>query len=142
MKICKKCYFTQVPTIGIRTLVMISTVFAKPRCPKDLDWLKGLCGDGALAHEHNGKIYLTELSTGKTEIIGKGAQPEFSPDTSKLAWLHGYEAKGCMRKGDRIIYTIAIFIGLSLSDSMITHNWSRSCNSTVAKNSTCHSSTM
>ena len=104
MKICKKCYFTQVPTIGIRTLVMISTVFAKPRCPKDLDWLKGLCGDGALAHEHNGKIYLTELSTGETEIIGKGAQPEFSLDTSKLAWLHGYEAKGCMCKGNRIIH--------------------------------------
>lgn len=107
MKICRKYHFTQVASIGICTLVMISTVFAKPQCPTDLDWLKGLCEDGALAHEHNGKIYLTELSAGETEIIGKGGQPEFSPDSSKLAWLHGSKAKGCMRKGDRIIYTIA-----------------------------------
>ena len=92
MKICRKYHFTQVATIGICTLVMISTVFAKPQCPTDLDWLKGLCEDGALAHEHNGKIYLTELSAGKTEIIGKGGQPEFSPDSSKLAWLHGSKA--------------------------------------------------
>ena len=107
MKICKKCHFTQVATIGICALVMISTVFAKPRCPTDLDWLKGLCGDGALAHEYNGQIYLTELSTGRTEGVGKGDQPEFSPDSSKLAWLHGSEAKGRLRQGDPTIYSVA-----------------------------------
>ena len=54
---------------------MIPVVFAKPRCPTDLNWLKGLCGDVALAHAYNGQIYLTELSTGRTEGVGKGDQP-------------------------------------------------------------------
>ncbi len=107
MKILHKCHFTRVAAIGICTLVMIPSIFAKLRCPTDLNWLKGLCGDGALAHEYNGQIYLTELSTGRTEGVGKGDQPEFSPDSSKLAWLHGSEAKGRLRQGDTTIYSIA-----------------------------------
>ena len=107
MKILHKRHFTRVAAIGICTLVMIPVVFAKPRCPTDLNWLKGLCGDGALAHEYNGQIYLTELSTGRTEGVGKGDQPEFSPDSSKLAWLHGSEAKGRLRQGDPTIHSIA-----------------------------------
>ena len=78
---------------------MIPVVFAKPRCPTDLNWLKELCGDVALAHAYNGQIYLTELSAGRTEGVGKGDQPGFSPDSSKLVWLHGSEAKGRLRQG-------------------------------------------
>ena len=75
MKTLHKLHFTRVATIRLCTLVMIPVVFAKPRCPTDLNWLKELCGDGALAHAYNGQIYLTELSTGRTEGVGKGDQP-------------------------------------------------------------------
>jgi hypothetical protein len=77
-------------------------------CPDDLTWLRKECGDGALAYQdrkHN--LYLTELLTGKTEHVGHGTRPEFSPDSSKLAWIAGDEAVGRMRKGDETIHTIA-----------------------------------
>ena len=82
MKTLHKLHFTRVAAIGLCTLVMIPVVFAKPRCPTDLNWLKELCGDVALAHAYNGQIYLTELSTGRTEGVGKGDQPGFSPDNT------------------------------------------------------------
>jgi hypothetical protein len=50
--------------------------------PDDLAWLRDLCGDGALAYQAEGKIHLTELSTGDTETVGPGRSPEFSPDSS------------------------------------------------------------
>jgi hypothetical protein len=88
-------------------LFACATVYARPQCPDDLDWLRRQCDDGALAYAHNGKIYLTELSNNKTELVGRGDQVEFSPDSSKLAWIDGSKAKGRMRKGDTSIHIIA-----------------------------------
>jgi hypothetical protein len=75
--------------------------------PNDLAWLRRECGDGALAYQSQGRIYLTEISTGKTEHVGSGAMPEFSPDSSKLAWIDGDRAVGRMRKGDGTLHVIA-----------------------------------
>jgi len=96
----------QIVIVSLCILLFTPIAHAKPRCPTDLDWLRKLCGDGALAHEYEGQIYLTELSTGKTELVGKGNRPEFSPDSSKLAWIDGSTAKGRMRKGDTTVHTI------------------------------------
>jgi len=78
-----------------------------PESPEDLDWLRGLCGDGALIHHADGRIYLTELSTGESVLVGNGNQPEFSPDGTKFAWIDGRTAKGRMRKGDTNVHVIA-----------------------------------
>ena len=93
--------------VGMLGVVLISTQgFAKPS-PTDLDWLRKQCGDGALAYQSEGKLYLTELSTGETKLVAKGEQPEFSPDSSRLAWIDGTTARGRLRKGDTTIHTIA-----------------------------------
>jgi len=75
--------------------------------PDDLNWLRKQCGDGALAYTAAGEVYLTELSTGKTEKVGKGIQPEFSPDSSRLAWVDDGKIMGRLRKGDRTVHVIA-----------------------------------
>jgi hypothetical protein len=74
-----------------------------------LNWLRGEVGDGALLYwvRDWSEIYLTELSDGQTVLVGDGVQPEFSPDSSKLAWIDGTTAKGRMRKGDATVHTIA-----------------------------------
>ncbi len=86
--------------------VFIAPTLAKPS-PVDLDWLRKEAGDGALATSGDGRIYLTELSTGKWVEVGPGSQPEFSPDSSKLAWVDGDRALGRMRKGDGAVHVIA-----------------------------------
>ena len=78
-----------------------------PACPTDLGWLRSEVGDGALVHHADGRIYLTELSSGETVHVGNGNQPEFSPNGTKLAWIDGRTAKGRMRKGDTSIHVIA-----------------------------------
>jgi len=83
---------------------------AAPPSPTDLDWLReqvGGAGEAALAYEAQGKVYLTELTTGETEKVGGGRCPEFSPDSSKLAWTSGDKALGRMRKGDKTVHVIA-----------------------------------
>lgn len=75
--------------------------------PTDLAWLRGEVGDGALIHHADGRIYLTELSTGETVLVGNGDQPEFSPDGTKFAWIDGRTAKGRLRKGDTTVHVIA-----------------------------------
>ncbi|MEM7354174.1 MAG: LamG-like jellyroll fold domain-containing protein [Acidobacteriota bacterium] len=75
--------------------------------PTDSDWLRQQCVDGALVHHAAGRLYLTELATGVSQFLAPGAQPEFSPDSSKIAWIDGKEAKGRMRRDDETIHTVA-----------------------------------
>ena len=74
---------------GILILLAAFPAGAQDPSPIDLDWLRGEVGDGALLYwvRDWSEIYLTELSTGQTEKVGDGLQPEFSPDSSKLAWI-------------------------------------------------------
>ena len=62
--------------------------------PTDLGWLRAEVGDGALIHRSDGRIYLTELATAESVLVGNGNQPEFSPDATKFAWIDGTAAKG------------------------------------------------
>ena len=75
--------------------------------PTDLDWLRAEVGDGALIHHSDGRIYLTELATAESVVVGNGNQPEFSPDGTKFAWIDGTAAKGRLRRGDSSIHVIA-----------------------------------
>jgi len=75
--------------------------------PTDLEWLRAEVGDGALIHHSDGRIYLTELATAESVLVGNGNQPEFSPDGTKFAWIDGTAAKGRLRHGDSTIHVIA-----------------------------------
>ncbi len=44
--------------------------------PTDLEWLRDEVGDGALIHHSDGRIYLTELATAESVLVGNGNQPE------------------------------------------------------------------
>jgi hypothetical protein len=74
---------------GASLLGAAGLLHAAPPSPTDLDWLRSECDDGALAYAHGGKVFLTELATGKTARIGRGKGPEFSPDSTRLAWIDG-----------------------------------------------------
>ncbi len=83
---------------------------------RDLAWLRSQCPNGAaLVYQYGGSdyktssdIYLVEVSTGNSFKVGKGSQPEFSPDASKLVWVDGTTAKGRMRnQGDTSTHVIA-----------------------------------
>jgi len=95
--------------LGVILILAASPAGAQDPSPTDLNWLRGEVGDGALAYwvRDWGEIYLTELSDGQTVKVGDGVKPEFSPDSSKLAWIDGTTAKGRMRKGDATVHTIA-----------------------------------
>lgn len=43
--------------------------------PTDLEWLRAEVGDGALVHHSDGRIYLTELATAESVLVGNGNQP-------------------------------------------------------------------
>ena len=75
--------------------------------PTDLEWLRAEVGDGALIHHSEGRIYLTELATADSVLVGNGNQPEFSPDGTKFAWIDGTAAKGRLRRGDSTIHITA-----------------------------------
>jgi len=94
---------------GLLALLSSNVAWAQDPSPTDLAWLRGEVGDGALAYFEPGeaRIWLTELATGNTVQAGSGLYPEFSPDSSKLAWIDGTTAKGRMRKGDSTVHTIA-----------------------------------
>jgi len=77
--------------------------------PDDLSWLQKQADDGAVAYQSSktGEVYLIEIADGKVQELGKGAFPEFSPDSSKLAWVRGDTAVGRMRAGDDTVHEIA-----------------------------------
>ncbi len=75
--------------------------------PLELDWLRSEVGDGALVHHAEGRLYLTELATGTSHFLALGNQPEFSPNSSKIAWIDGATARGRMRKEDPTLHLVA-----------------------------------
>lgn len=89
------------------SMLTVSWACAQPRSPIDLDWLREDCGDGALVHHAEGRLYLTELSHGETVFLAPGHQPEFSPDGARIAWIDGTTAKGRLRSGENTIRLIA-----------------------------------
>lgn len=74
--------------------------------PEDLHWLQAHCEDGALAYTGDNQICLVELHDGTVKKIATGRCVEFSPDSSKLAWIENGTARGRMRKGDETIHDI------------------------------------
>lgn len=95
------------PLCMLLAVVLLPAAALGKACPEDLPWLRSLVEDGALAHHAGKQVFLTELATGKTELLGTGAWAELSPDASKVAWVEGETAKGRMRKGDKTVHTIA-----------------------------------
>ncbi|MEM7014678.1 MAG: LamG-like jellyroll fold domain-containing protein, partial [Verrucomicrobiota bacterium] len=89
-------------------LLSFASLIAEP-VPDDRAWLQQLLGEdhGALGYTAGGKVYLTELSTGETEELGNGRKLEFSPDSSKIAWIDGNAVRGRMRRGDSTVHLIA-----------------------------------
>jgi hypothetical protein len=68
---------------------------------RDLGWLRSTCnGGGAVAwhQKPQSDITLFDVGAGETRTIGQGGRHEFSPDGSKIAWLDGGTAKGCLWK--------------------------------------------
>lgn len=101
-----------------RLLILVSVLAwassATAASPGDnLAWLRGLVSDGALLSYSFGdtKLHLTELADGGSELVASnvpnGWAFEFSPDSSKLAWIEGTTVKGRMRKGDKTVRVIA-----------------------------------
>lgn len=82
---------------------------------RNLSWLQGKCPNGgAMVHQYGGSnyqsasdIYLYEVSSGSRTKIGRGCQPEFSPDAQLVAWLDGTTAKGCPRSNTSDVHVIA-----------------------------------
>ncbi|MBD3243530.1 MAG: hypothetical protein GF331_23270, partial [Chitinivibrionales bacterium] len=82
---------------------------------KSISWLRGKCPEGAaMIHQYGGSgyssesdLYLYEVATGSRTKIGRGCQPEFSPDGNLIAWIEGSSAKGCSRKNTGQKHTIA-----------------------------------
>ncbi len=77
-----------------------------PPSPTDPAWLLKIIGDGAVAYQCQPRgakelsIYLIELrDVGNPIDLGHGHSPEFSPDSSRLAWVRGNEAVGRVRAG-------------------------------------------
>jgi len=79
---------------------------SRPDSPEDLAWLRSVAGDGALAYEGGGELFLVEISDGRTRPLGQGVAPKFSPDGSRLAWIRGATAVGRLRRGDGAIHVI------------------------------------
>jgi hypothetical protein len=84
--------------------------------PTDASWLLKIVDDGAVAyqtgprhaHKGNPRLYLIELRDIENVVeLGEGHAPEFSPDSSKLAWVRDEQAVGRLRKGDDTVHLIA-----------------------------------
>ncbi len=95
------------PGFVLLCVLLVPTATYQPESPTDLGWLRSECGDGALVHHAGGRLYVTELSDGISNFLANGNQPEWSPDSSRLAWIDGTSVKGRMRAGDSSIHTIA-----------------------------------
>lgn len=113
----------------VATLLLAWPWTSRAAAPGDnLSWLKGLVSDGALLSYSFGdtKLYLTELSTGDWEEIASnvpnGWSFEFSPDSSKLAWIEGTTVKGRMRKGDTIEHVIATGVDVNGGVHWVNNN--------------------
>lgn len=100
-------------TCAIVTPLLVVQAFAGSE--KDINWLRDVRPEGAaLAYQYGGSsynsesdIYLVEIATNSRTKVGRGSQPEFSPDGSKLAWIEGSTAKGIERKKTGTTHVIA-----------------------------------